>query len=180
MSLFDGKDQKTKVLEEATLLEGWARDYRVALVKYFAKRAPKTVEPDDLVQDVFMRLARRADLAAIENAEGYLFQTAASVLADRFRKDARSPDVQESFDEDHHGEAVLTPERVLIGRQTLDGFMRALDELPTRTRHIFVLYHLEHMRQGKIASLLGMPLSTVEKHMARATKHLNKRLRRMK
>ena len=156
----------------------WARDFREPLRRYFAKRSPPTVEPDDLVQEVFMRLARRADLATIECVDGYLFQTAASVLADRFRKDARAPQAMESFEDDVHGEAVLTPERVILGKEMLDGLLKALYELPENTRHIFVLYHFEHVRQTKIAAILDMPLSTVEKHMARANKHLMKRLDR--
>ena len=127
-----------------------------------------------------MRLARRSDLAKIHSVEGYLFQTAASVLMDRFRSDARVPPSQESFDETHHGEAELTPERLLIGKETLDGLMKALRELPDKTRHIFMLYHFEHVPQAKIAILLSMPVSTVEKHMARANKHLIERLSRRK
>ena len=179
MSAFEGQNPKGFLgAGEDALLDAWARDFREPLRRYFAKRCPRTIEPDDLVQEVFMRLARRADLAAIESVEGYLFQTAASVLTDRFRKDARAPAQTESFEEDAHGSAELTPERVLIGKETLQEVRKALHELPEKTRAIFMLYHFENMRQGKIAAALGMPLSTVEKHMARANKHLFKRMKR--
>ena len=167
-------------VSEDALLDAWARDFREPLRRYFAKRCPGATDPDDLVQEVFMRLARRADLATIESVRGYLFQTAANVLADRFRKDARTLRGLESFEEEAHGSAELTPERVLIGKETLQEVKKALHELPEQTRAIFVLYHFENMRQGKIASALGMPLSTVEKHMARANKYLFKRMKRSK
>lgn len=166
--------------EWQTLLDGWAREYRLPLIRYFRKRAPSAVDPDDLVQEVFVRLARRADLATIERVDGYLFQTAATVLADRYRKDGRRPEIAESFDEDSHGVAVLTPERVLMDRQSLDDLIRGLYALPERSRHIFSLYHFENLRQKEIAARLEMPVSTVEKHMARANKYLLKRLGRQR
>jgi RNA polymerase sigma-70 factor (ECF subfamily) len=175
--------QKAKGTEamarEKSLLEHWAREFRLPLIRYFQKRAPATAEPDDLVQEVFERLAKRADLATIERIDGYLFQTAASVLADWFRRDARTPEIAESFEDSRHGEAVLTPERVLMDKQALDQLIKGLYALPERTRHIFVLYHFENVRQTEIAARFDMPVSTVEKHMARANKQLLKRLGRI-
>ena len=129
-------------------------------------------DADDLVQEVFYRLSKRAGLASIKRVEGYLFRVAASVLADRFRKQARTPVQVVSYDDDLHGEAGITPERVLSGRQAFEQLIEALAELPDRTRRIFVLYHLENMKQKDIANRLGMSLSTLEKHMARANRHL--------
>ena len=166
--------------DEDALLDDWARQFRLPLISYFNKRAPSTVEPDDLVQEVFIRLARRADLDNIDRIEGYIFQTAASVLADRFRKDQRKVEVIASFDDTAHGEVVLTPERVLMDRQALDELIQGLYALPERTRHIFVLYHFENVRQTEIAARFDMPISTVEKHMARANKQLLERLGRQK
>lgn len=160
------------------LLAQWAREFRPPLIRFFQKRASSSVDADDLVQEVFVRLAKRSDLDSIERIEGYLFQTAASVLADRYRHDRRQPEIVESFEETVHGEAVLTPERVLMDRQSLDLVIQGLYALPERTRHIFVLYHFENVRQTEIAARFHMPVSTVEKHMARANKQLLKRLRR--
>ena len=161
---------------ERVLLGEWAREFRKPLIRFFQKRAPSGAEPDDLVQEVFVRLAKRADLASIEHVDGYLFQTAASVLADRYRRDQRQPRPVESFEESVHGEAVLAPERVLMGRQSLDLLVRGLYALPPLTRNIFVLYHFENVRQTEIAARLRMPVSTIEKHMARANRQLLKRL----
>lgn len=161
---------------ERVLLGKWAREFRTPLLRFFQKRAPSFAEPDDLVQEVFMRLAQRANLADIRHIDGYLFQTAASVLADRYRRDQRQPQTVESFEEAVHGEAVLAPERVLMGRQSLDLLIEGLYALPQLTRNIFVLYHFENVRQTEIATRLRIPVSTIEKHMARANRQLLKRL----
>ncbi len=47
-----------------------------------------------------------------------------------------------------------------------------LSALPERTRHIFLLYRLEKMRRAEIASLFGISVSGVEKHIARAVARL--------
>ena len=159
------------------LLNAWAQEFRDPLLRFFYKRVPGTVEAEDLVQEVFLRLARRADLTSIDKVEGYLFQTAASVIADRFRRDAvRQEGEHEPFEEEAHGGEVFSPERVFMGKQAVQTLIDALFELPERTRNVFVLYHFERMRQVDIASRLKIGLSTVEKHMARANAHLLKRV----
>jgi RNA polymerase sigma-70 factor (ECF subfamily) len=171
ITLLKKREQK-QVGANAGLLESWARQYRLPLTSYFLKRIPRSDDVDDLVQEVFVRLSKRADLESIERVEGYVFQTAASVLADSYRKSARTPQHMASFDEAMHGQADFTPERVFLGRQELDCLIEAIYALPEKTRRIYVLYHLENIRQKEIAARLGVPVSTLEKHMARANRHL--------
>lgn len=163
-----------------SLLASWAGEFQQPLLRYFRKRMSPPQDAHDLVQEVFLRLSKRANLSNIERIEGYLFQTAASVLADRFRKQGRLPDHMISYEDSLHGEEELTPERVLGGQRDLDELIKGLHSLPERTRQIFVLYHLENMRQKDIAQRLEIPVSTLEKHMARANKHLLDRLGRTK
>jgi RNA polymerase sigma-70 factor (ECF subfamily) len=55
--------------------------------------------------------------------------------------------------------------------------MRALNELPERTREIFVLQRLEQMTYPQIAEALAISVSTVEKHMIKALAYLTARRR---
>lgn len=48
----------------------------------------------------------------------------------------------------------------------------ALNALPERTRDIFMLVRLEHMRQRDVTQMLGISVSAVEKHLVRAMTHL--------
>jgi RNA polymerase sigma factor (sigma-70 family) len=50
--------------------------------------------------------------------------------------------------------------------------------LPERTRAVWVLYHFEDLPHAEIARRLGIAVSTIEKHMGRASTHLLKRLDR--
>lgn len=147
--------------------------FRGALRAYFLKRAPDGVDADDLVQDVFTRLARRGDIGTIRQVEGYLFQTAANVLTDRVRyRIARRRDDHVAFREIEHAREETAPENVLMGREALAHLIAALEQLPERRRAVFLLHRVEGLRYGEIATTLGISVSSVEKHMIKALAHL--------
>jgi RNA polymerase sigma factor (sigma-70 family) len=146
---------------------------RGALTRYFARNGVDRSEIDDLIQDVFLRILKRGGTDGLENFGGYVFETAASVIKDRVRRRAsRHADRHEAFDPDLHGGAALDAEHVLAGRQALRKTTTALMELPERTRQVFVLRRLEELSYKEISRRLGLPVSTLEKHMLRAVRHL--------
>jgi RNA polymerase sigma factor (sigma-70 family) len=107
-----------------------------------------------------------------------VFTAAANLLRDRSRMSAfRRTDALVESDERIIAGLVedISPERVLLGKQTLRAVMSALDGLETRTRDIFVLYRIERMKQQEIANLLGISLSSVEKHLVKAVTFLTQK-----
>jgi len=129
------------------------------------------------VQEVFLRIVRRGDAENFENLDGYIFQTAASVLKDRYRhRRVRAADRHEAFEPDLHGGSQVGPDEALLGREALGAVSAVLMELPERTRQVFVLRRLEDMSYREIAVRLGLSLSAVEKHMLRAVRLLRIRL----
>ncbi len=150
-----------------------SRMLREALARYFGRFVRDPSEIDDLVQDVFLRVVKRGGSDGLENLDGYMFETAASVLNDRFRRrKVRHADRHLPFDQDHHAGSDFSPERVLMGREAVRATTLALMELPQRTRDIFILRRLEGLSHGEIATRLGISVSAVEKHMLRATRRL--------
>lgn len=167
--------------ERCASLEALSARFRRPLRRYFEKRGIPRDELDDLVQDVFVRLAARAGLDPPEHVEAYVFKLASNLLRDRHRRlSARAAGQHEAYEEDVHGSAHATfgPERLLHGAQGLEQLVAALYELPERTRAVFTLYHLEELSHQEIARRLGIAVSTIEKHMARANAHLLKRIER--
>lgn len=153
--------------------------YGTAIKHFFARRVHHPADVDDLTQKVFERMLRRADLTSIVNAQGYLFQVAANLLAERARTDARRrtfledgipSDAMEPTEE-------LTPERILLGREACERILLALKELPTRARAIFVLARFEELEAREIATRLGVSISTVEKDLRRAVERLRDALK---
>ncbi len=158
-------------------LEALSRRFRSALLGYFRRRVKDAIEAEDLVQEVFLRLLRRGNVAAIADARAYLFETASTVLIDRSRRGSvRHSAAHESFDPDRHDGADFPSERVYLGREALGRVSAALLELPERTRIIFVLRRLEGMKYSDIARQLGISVSAVEKHMVRAVSHMTERM----
>ncbi len=158
-------------LQEARLKE-LADLYKAPLERFFIKRVHNPTDVDDLVQEVFCRLAARVG-KDIDNPEGYLFQMAANILRDRARRDmVRHVSDHETFEEENHGKEALSPERVMAGRQRIDALKMALKELPERTRAIFLLHRFEELQYVEIARRLGISKSSVEKHMMKAISHV--------
>jgi RNA polymerase sigma factor (sigma-70 family) len=149
------------------------RRYRRPLTSYFEKRIRESYDIDDLVQEVFIRLAHRPNFENIEYLEGYVFQVAANVIRDRVRRRA----VRHAADHDPLENCELptndfSPERVLQGRQLLDRALGSLLELPARTRQVFVLRLYEGMKQEEIAASLQISVETVRFHLRRAKEHM--------
>lgn len=153
--------------------------YRRALISFFLRRVRDACEAEDLTQQAFLRLMSSVHRGEVENIEPFLFTIAANLVRDYHRRATRrSVDLTVSVDTgliDALTQELVedrSPERVLIGRQTVADVLRALDELGERTRDIFILFRLENMKQRDIAALYGISQSTVEKHVARAVLHL--------
>jgi RNA polymerase sigma factor (sigma-70 family) len=160
-------------------MEGLDARFRRPLMSYFKRRVGNHAEAEDLTQQVFMRLLAADDFERVEQAEGYVFTVAANLLKDRGRQAARRSgpggiglnldlvaELTREAMEDR------SPERVLLGRETLADVLRTLDALGERTRDIYILFRLENMKQREIAALLGIGQSTVEKHVTKATLQL--------
>ena len=146
---------------------------RPALARYFRVRVREDSEVDDLVQEVFTRIVARRSENVIEHVAGYVFHTAASVLADRARQWSRGSKGQVQFDPEKHGGTDLDPHQHLAGREELRATLQALLTLPDRTRAIFILNRIDGHRYREIGLQLGISVSAVEKHMVRAIQHLH-------
>jgi RNA polymerase sigma-70 factor (ECF subfamily) len=150
--------------------------YDRPLRSFFRKRAFNPHDAEDLVQEVFVRLFARNDAARMENPEAYVFQTAANLLRDKARRDlTRASAMRGLADQARDSVEEISPERVLQGREALADLQQALSELPERTRAIFVLHRFEELRYSEIARRLSISVSSVEKHMMSAIRHVAKR-----
>jgi RNA polymerase sigma-70 factor (ECF subfamily) len=163
----------TATAHDRELLAALSERFRGVLMRYFERQVRESEDTEDMVQEVFVRLLRRRDLAAIDSPEGYLFETAASVVRDRARKRiVRHAQDHESYEESVHAVEDASLERVSMDREALQVVIRALQELPERTRAVFVLHRMEELRQSELARRLGISVSAVEKHMIKAVAYL--------
>jgi RNA polymerase sigma factor (sigma-70 family) len=162
--------------EDSATIAALAERYGDAVKRFFSRRVRDRAAVEDLTQEVFARLLRRAGIDAIANIEGYLFSTAANLLKERARRAgarvAEAP-LDETLVEQIED---FSPERILLGREALTRVVEALQELPERMRTVFILSRFEHLSGAEIARRLGISISSVEKDMMSAIAHLRARL----
>jgi RNA polymerase sigma-70 factor (ECF subfamily) len=153
--------------------------YHGPLMAFFAKRIKDRSDAQDLTQETLLRILSSPTLGHLEHAEAYVFTIASNLLKEYRRKTLRfAPEVcipiEEAVANALESELVedLTPERLSLNRDCLKEALQLLEELGERTRDIFVLFRLEHVKQKDIATAFGISQSTVEKHVMRAVLHL--------
>ena len=163
--------------DEQALIARLDARYRSALASFFLKRLPQGEDVDDLVQEVFIKLAR-TELAGVDRIDGYIFTTAANVLRDRLRRrSARAGGRHDAFHEELHAPSdEISPERVLLGKVQLQRVIAALEELPERTRRIFLMRRYDGLPHAEIAAREGLSQSGVRKHIVKAVAHLAERM----
>jgi len=157
--------------------------FRRPLNRFFQSRTRDAAESEDLTQEVFLRLTRRAGDGPLENVDAFVFTVASNLLRDRGRRQAVrgvSVDHSETLERGRAVDSALVeeihPQRVLDANDDLKRALQALNELPTRTQDAFVLRRVEGMSIKEVARTLGVSVSAVEKHLARAVAHLAARL----
>lgn len=146
-------------------------------MSFFLRRMRDVTEAEDLTQEVLLRISERAATIDPSRPDAYVFQIAANMLRDRARRykvrnayQAEASALRAGWVEE------LDPDRVVQGRQSLGAVLAALNALPERTRTIFVLFRMEHMKQREIATMLGISVRTVEQHVIRASVSLKQSL----
>jgi len=147
---------------------------------FFRRGGSTASEAEDLVQDVFVRLAKPASILE-QRHDSYVFTIARNLQRDSQRRMYVRHKCGSAVDQDiyplvHNGSDALDPERVLISKEEADRLMEGLAELPSRTREIFLLYRMEGKAQRDIAAQLGLSVSAVEKNVAKAMLHLLRRV----
>jgi RNA polymerase sigma factor (sigma-70 family) len=159
------------------------RAFRGPLLAYFLKRVKHRNEAEDLTQEVFVRLLNHPDKNNGQTIDGYVFTIAANLLRDRAKSvaaahDRRNQSLERLAEQDAFSASLVedrSPERVLVGKQTIQDVLEALAELGERTRDIFILARLENVQHREIAARYGISVSAVEKTMMKAMAHLGAR-----
>jgi len=167
----------------AEIIEDLDRTFRSPLIAYFTKRVRDRGEAEDLTQEVFVRLSMHPDRHDGQTIDKYVFTIAVNLLRDRAKSSSGNQERRNRSFEFLSEKAVFLPglvegrdpERVLVGKETVQDVLNALGELGERTRDIFVLSRIENMHHREIAVLHGISVSMVEKLMMKAISHLSAR-----
>lgn len=154
-------------------LQVWAERYGPALRRYFQRKVGAN-DADDLVQEVFLSLqARGAEAGAIGNIEGYLFRSAANVVARRYQRQTWNWGEHRELDELESFHDELSPERVLMDKEALERVLEAMRALPPRCSEAFLLHRFEEMTYSAIAVRMKISTKAVEHLIQRALRRIS-------
>jgi RNA polymerase sigma-70 factor (ECF subfamily) len=156
---------------------------REALVGFFTARLGSAAAAEDLVQDIYLKVCTLDASVEVQNEAAFLYRLGTNLMLDRLRQQRRSAvrdghwrasnttlvEGEEIADEPGADEAVA-------GRERLALMLAALEELPAQQRQAFRLHKLESRSQAETAEALGCSVSSVEKYIRAALKHLVARL----
>lgn len=145
---------------------------RDAIVAYVVRRGHPRHLAEDVAQDTIAALIAYTDERRPGSIYALAVRIAANRLADHFRKNNRFTGELES---DPSCEKPL-PDRVADGKRKLAILKHAMSAMPSLRREVIVRRRLENQSHARIASDLGLSLSSVEKHVTRGMNDLRKAL----
>ncbi len=159
-------------------MNGWPEYFR-KMRGVLARSGCGQAEIEDLMQDATVRLLEYYRHGVeVREPEAVLVRTVQR-LAINHHRDAHS-----DLYADHPPEKLElidpgpTPEELVLAEQCLNEMRRTLDAVSRRTRDVVFLQRIHGYSHAQIAREMEMPVSTVEKHIARAMTVLHAKQRR--
>lgn len=151
---------------------------REDLRRYFAMRLGSPEAAEDIVQDIYLRVARGIE-ADVASPAAFLYRLGTNLMLDRLRAQrrgqAREAGWRSASTTIVGGDEVAeepAADTAAAARQHLSQVVEALNDLTPACRRVFRLHKLEGLSHAETAERLGISRSAVEKHVSAALKHL--------
>lgn len=157
---------------ERIFLEHQGRVFRAAF-----RITGNAQDAEDVLQTVFLRLARQAEEdLPVSNVSSYLYRAAINSAFDVLRRRRDRPSVPLEDAHDAPGSAAPDPDRAQEADEIRRGLREALAALPPRAAEVFVLRYFEEQPNRDIARMLGISRVTVAVTLHRTRRHLQQQL----
>ena len=155
-------------------VEAWFEEFHGRLLGYLTHRLNMEAEAEDLAQEVFLRLLRLEDPAAVNHPRAFLFRIAANVVDDwrdrHYRVSVQPPD---NFDALESGS---NPGQEAIAQQRSAALEQALERLPRAHRGAVVLKAKHGLTHKEIAVRLGVSERRVKRYLIKGYARLREEL----
>lgn len=147
---------------------------------YAASLVGSRSQAEDLVQEAWLRLERAVQERVVREPLAYLYRIVRNLALDGHRAALRERKLEEEGDV---GAAyafairsVPTPESLALHKDELLLLLRALDELPKRTRIAFGMHRIGGYKLRQIAAYLDISLPLAQTLVADGLEHCKERL----
>lgn len=167
---------------DRTLLEEMYRAHHSDAIRFVARRCAHTgIDPEDIVQSAFERLATQRALSSradVVNARAFLLAVVLNVMRDHFRQRRAQAGLLRSLEQSSLLTEIdeLTPEQVTTARQSLAIIDETLARLPSLWRRLFLETRLEGRTIRDVADAHNVPKTTAHEIVATTTRKCSRAL----
>ncbi len=152
---------------------------RGQLLGYFQVRLGSREAAEDLVQDLFVRIAK-LPAAPIDHPDAFLFRVGANLMLDRVKHVRKSRERDAVWQGAHatiEGGEVLDGEvgadDALDARQRLQRIIEVVNDLPPPLREAFRLHKLEGLSHLETAQAMNLSRSSIEKYISTCLRRIS-------
>ncbi len=157
--------------------------YRRPLYGYILNMTEGNDDAEEIFQEVWLRVIRRARFFKKGNFPGWLFRIAHNLVIDRARR--RRPSASLESEPDSYGRPLLEtipshvdpPDQHCLENELADHITRAVRRLPPRQREVFLMRTRAGLTFKQIARIQRVPLNTALARMHYAVAALRRELR---
>ena len=172
-NVYDLDRSRTETNEQA--LERLFREHGAPLRSFLLGRIRSEADIDDVVQEVFSRLARMSDLgsrlsvkAGMRSNRAYIFSAANNLIVDMERRKEVRREYQASESQAPDKAFDLSPDIVVVAHQELEMVKRAIFKLKPKWRQAFVSSRFKHMSYKEISEKMGVSEKQVQYYITNA------------
>lgn len=153
--------------------------HRRALLTYANRIVRDPGRAEDLVQEAFLRLRAASSATLLEEPVAYLYRIVRNLALDLQRHLTFEGRHEVSGAEALAAEvadALPSPEAAAAAREEFRNLLKALDELPPRTRIALEMHRLGGFKLKEIAAHLGISISTAQALVAEGIEYCQNRI----
>jgi RNA polymerase sigma-70 factor, ECF subfamily len=175
------------VLRDRWLRERFERQTRpllAALHRAARRLSAQLADAEDLVHDTYVKAFQAFPTVELRDdaaCRAWLLRIMTNTYRDRYRREARSPEVAGSVDLDRLDGAVPCrepgPDRRLESKCFAEAADAAIARLPAEVRLVVVLFFIEELSYREIAEIAQCPIGTVMSRLSRGRRFLRQALR---
>ncbi len=145
--------------------------HRERLRRFIARLAIRPEDVDDILQETFINAFGVTNPSAIESPRFYLYAVARRAAYRELKR--QSARMAQSLEEacEQGGEPAadgVVIDDAVYAKMYFEALANVVGDLPPQCRRVFVLRKVFGFSHKEISSSMGISISTVEKHLARA------------
>jgi RNA polymerase sigma-70 factor (ECF subfamily) len=136
-------------------------------LKNYLMMTVSEADAQDLMHDVYLRIANHPSLSSIQNIRAFMFTTATNLLRDRWRKaNAKFAPTLINYEDCCLSDEASDPCEVTDWQERLKRVRKVISQLPVKTKQAFELSRMQNHSYAEIADQLQVSVSMIEKHIS--------------